>query len=191
MISCVLIITLAFIWLLYESNWMRVRLPIGNVPIIPITTPIFDIEKWFNELGICPGYKYGFTPDKPLAIKPFQEDLTPVKLYRYKLAQHYVLSRDDDANEIGCHHSYPGGLHFSAGVTEPLCGWDWLLEREHPQVSYQIFIEAWGCKHAIVFNPDAHKGKIIQQVCSAALKLTQAERQEIKRQNKILKAKYA
>lgn len=59
---------------------------------------------------------------------------------------------------------------FSACITEPICGWDWLLNRNHPLVEYRISIEAWGCKHSIHLcdNPDMDQGRIMKDVCKTA-----------------------
>jgi hypothetical protein len=58
---------------------------------------------------------------------------------------------------------------LSPGVCDPLCGWDWLLDREHPLEECRIEINAWGCRFSATVNPDAHKGKIVQEISRVAL----------------------
>lgn len=62
-----------------------------------------------------------------------------------------------------------GALVFSPGIYDPLCGWDWLLGRPHPQEECHFEITAHGCHFSATVNPDAHKGKIVQEISRAAL----------------------
>jgi len=31
MIACLIVVSLAFVWMLYEADWMRIRLPVGAI----------------------------------------------------------------------------------------------------------------------------------------------------------------
>lgn len=58
---------------------------------------------------------------------------------------------------------------FGPGIYDPLCGWSWLLDRAHPWEECIIQITAHGCRFTATINPDAHKGKIVQELCRNAL----------------------
>lgn len=62
-----------------------------------------------------------------------------------------------------------GSILFGPGIYDPLCGWAWLLGRAHPYEECQISISAWGCRFTATVNPDAHKGKIVQEISRVAL----------------------
>ena len=121
MIISLLTICLAFVWLLYESDWMRIRLLAGaNTPPVP-----------------------------------------RIRLYRHGT----WLTRQD--------RTYPAfdkyaDTALSAGIEEPICGWDWLIGRDHPLVEYSFTLTAWGCTHNLTINPDAHKGQIVKECCKVA-----------------------
>lgn len=154
MIVSLIVITLAFVWLLYESDWLRIRLIVG---------PLYKSPSLENLLVPfkCEGQTYN----------SFQPDIEPIKLFQRtgnpapdKSYQDYGISRGN-----GCWNPM-NDLIFSPGIKEPICGWDWLLKREHPPVNYEFTIIAHGCKHTIRLNSDAHRGKIIQQVSETAFR---------------------
>jgi len=133
MIPSLVVIGLAFTWMLYEADWMRVRLPVGAIKESAKTIRIWQ----YHKNGI-----YGITNRS--------ETYSP-----------YHITRNDMAISP-----------FHAGITEPICGWDWLLNHEHPIVEYKIALQAHGCKSTITLcdNPEVDYGRIIKEVCSIALK---------------------
>lgn len=123
MIVSLIVIALAFTWLLYESDWMRVRLLVGAIP----------------EL----------------------EPVERIRLYRHN---NYFTRSDGTYSAFD---KYADTV-LSAGIEEPVCGWDWLIGRDHPLVEYGFELIAWGCKHTLTVNPDAHKGQIVKECCKVA-----------------------
>lgn len=61
-----------------------------------------------------------------------------------------------------------GNTLFSPGTADPLCGWDWLLNREHPQVEVKFTLVMGKARFSATVNPDAHKGNIIREIARAA-----------------------
>ena len=171
MIGCLIIISLAFAWLLYESDFLRVRLPMGPCCKPPTVQDMFQPflykdEEWPNSLIEC---------------RPFQPSLKSIKVYRVKdMFRASITRRQHDP----CVGELLGDTIFSPGIFEPLCGWDWVLNREHPQVTYEMTLIAWGCKHTIIYNPDSYHGTITNKLCQIALKPNAAQRQEIRAANK-------
>jgi len=188
MIETLIVFAIAFVWLLYESDWMCIRLPVGKLPVDKSQT--FDLEKWFNET-LSPFCDYDI--NKPIETRPFVQDLTPIRLYKVEGQKveylnttggfGYGITRNPLASNNHRDNDHQD-LIFNPGIVDPICGWDWLLNREHPVCEFKIMIEAWGCRHTVRLNPDAHKGKIIQQVSQAALKPTQSQRNWVRLQNK-------
>lgn len=131
MIPSLIVIGLAFTWMLYEADWMRVRLPVG-------------------------------------AIKPTKA----IKLYYYRHGEGFSQVNPEIQHYHSLDKRNPKDFMFHAGITEPICGWDWLLNHEHPIVEYKIMLQAHGCKSTITLcdNPGVDYGRIIKEVCSIALK---------------------
>lgn len=125
MLPCLVVISLAFTWLLYESDWLRIRLLVGAL-VAPTKT---------------------------------------IRLYRHTKHDQVGFSKSDNT-----YLDRKVDTIFSACITEPICGWDWLLNRNHPLVEYRISIEAWGCKHSIHLcdNPNIDQGRIMKDVCKTA-----------------------
>ena len=133
MITSLIVISLAFTWLLYESDWMRVRLPVGA-----IKESIKTIKLW--------QFSY--------------HDKVGISQQSHAQAPYYNPQRD---NTI---------LMLNVGITEPVCGWDWILNHEHPIIENHIEIIAHNCKHTITLcdNPEVDYGRIMKDVCSIAFK---------------------
>lgn len=169
----------ALTWLGYESNWMRVRLPVG------VSHKASTIDNWFTQFSV---FLHGYDANNPHPLIKFTPNTNPVKLYchRNSIGSCYI-SRSDSSIYGTCPNN--GNLLLSPGIVEPICGWDWLLKREHPQVDYQITIQAWGCKSTIRLNPNADKGNIVKNVCTIALKPSKEQRQLIRATNKKIKNK--
>jgi len=139
MVPCLIFIILAFIWLLYESNWMRIRLPVGASKEMHKT-----IRLWkFSYTEHIKGTPYLGISNQPIAQNPY--------------------SIPKRGNSISL---------FSAGITEPICGWDWLLTHEHPIIENRIEIIAHNCKHNIHLcdNPNIDYGRIMKEICQIAFK---------------------
>ena len=131
MIPCVISISLAFLWMLYESDWLRIQLPVGA------SKPVKTIRIWqYRNNGTV-----GITQ---------REHYSP-----------YRLTKNDSL-----------AMAFNAGITEPVCGWDWLLNHEHPIIENRIEIIAHNCKHSIHLcdNPEVDYGKILKEACTIAFK---------------------
>lgn len=146
MIPCLIVIGLAFTWLLHESDFLRLRLPVGA--ITPKRSMVDELFQPFT----CEGRLYN----------PFTPTTEPIILYR----------KDNELISAGIARQGNGidTTYFSPGIYEPICGWDWLLNREHPPVNYEFVIIAHGCKSTVSLNPDAHHGKIINEVSQASLR---------------------
>lgn len=64
-----------------------------------------------------------------------------------------------------------GNLLFSPGIADPLPGWDWILEREHPLFELQMSITGPGCRNTFSINPtNKNSDKILKEICSVALR---------------------
>lgn len=147
MIPSLIVISLAFTWLLYESNWMRVRLPVGamaqveqikTVRLNYIMDEMYSKHYGFsNEFGSCGKYEQCLI---------FQDSSS-----YYDKAQR---------------------MYLAVGLTEPVCGWDWILNHEHPIIENHIEILAHNCKHTITLcdNPEVDYGRIMKDVCQVAFK---------------------
>jgi hypothetical protein len=80
------------------------------------------------------------------------------------------LSRVQDGTRYGISRGNGHGVYFlSPGIADPLCGWDWLLGRQHPEVENIIEVTAYGCHFKASINPEAHKGNIVKEWARAAL----------------------
>ena len=142
----------SFIWLLYESDWMRIRLPVGAI----ITAePVKTIQLWqYKHNG-----KVGFSTFEPIG---------------------YVgeVSRSQKDTTISL---------FSAGIDQPVCGWDWLLSHAHPIAEYKITILAWNVRHHITLDGNNGNANLMKDICKFALKPNKEERKYINKQRKELK----
>lgn len=165
---------LAFAWLFYESDWLRIRLPVGKITC-KVPNP--------NELFVPFTYKDSWGTH---TINPFQPDTKPVKIYRVSYDHKIGITRDESfaTHQNPSYLDKTTTLAFSAGIDAPICGWEWLLNREHPPVNYEMTVTAFNCKHTIMLNPNAHNGKVIQQVSQAILKPNREERKYINKQRK-------
>ena len=141
MIISLVVVALAFVWLLYESDWMRIRLPVGA---LPINEPIKTIK-----LNYMVDTMYGKHEGSS-------------RTYKQTLIYQESSSYYDKARR----------MYLAVGIEEPVCGWDWILNHEHPIVKNTISITAWNCKHTINLcdNPEVDYGRIIKDVCSIAFK---------------------
>jgi len=152
--------------MLYEADWMRIRLPVG-ASIKAIT-----LENWTNTFMHHPGHyiingEYELiTSNKPVFVK---------------------VNRDMLINPCLAKPSNNG--YLSPGVVDILPGWEWLESREHPVPEYRFEIIAWGCKHKIHLLPDAilKQPNIVKSMCRIALKPTKEQRKGIREQNKLTK----
>ena len=139
MIPCVISIGLAFLWMLYESDWLRIRLPVGA------SKPVKTIRIWqCNYTDHIKGTSYtGFTNN--------ERNQNP----------YWVFKNKDTSINL-----------FNVGITEPVCGWEWLLNHEHPIIENRIEIIAHNCKHSIHLcdNPEVDYGKILKEACTIAFK---------------------
>ena len=131
------IIVSAFVWLFYESNWMRVRLPVGAIK----------------------------QPIKTIKLR----QVTDHRFMAHGTVKYYGLTHNDYRS---WYNKHDGDLLFHAGIEEPVCGWDWLLNHEHPIIENRIEIQAHNCKHSIHLcdNPEVDYGRIMKEVCQVAFK---------------------
>ena len=64
-----------------------------------------------------------------------------------------------------------GSYLLSPGIADPLPGWDWLLNRDHPLVELQMSIEGPGYRNTFRIDANnANSDKIVKEVCSAAVR---------------------
>jgi len=64
-----------------------------------------------------------------------------------------------------------GSYLFSPGIADPLPGWDWLLNRDHPQVELRMSIETPGSRNTFSVSPNnKNSDRIVKEVCSEALR---------------------
>jgi len=94
-------IALAFIWLLRETDYLRIRLPMGaDIPPVP---------------------------PKPAQYRAYNS---------LRKKKHYEIEIHHGSNQ-----EVPDGptyhIVLDPGVTEPLCGWDWLDKHVGDLVDYQ------------------------------------------------------
>jgi hypothetical protein len=59
---------------------------------------------------------------------------------------------------------------FGAGITDPLCGWDWLLDREHPEVELSFSLSIGGARFSATLNPEAKNKNIVKELSRAMAK---------------------
>jgi hypothetical protein len=84
-----------------------------------------------------------------------------IKLTRIYEHGHYGVTRGNGN----------GKLLFSAGITDPLCGWEWLLNRDHPLVELEMSVSGPGYSNSFRINPrNPDSEKIVKEVCSVALR---------------------
>jgi hypothetical protein len=62
-----------------------------------------------------------------------------------------------------------GSYLLSPGIKDPLCGWSWLLGREHPENDFTIELITPGSRVKATLNPEAHQGNIVKEWARAAL----------------------
>lgn len=53
-----------------------------------------------------------------------------------------------------------GNMMLGPGIHDPLCGWDWLLSREHPQEEIRF---------SATINPEAKNRNIVRDLSRAAM----------------------
>jgi len=64
-----------------------------------------------------------------------------------------------------------GSYLLGPGITDPLPGWDWLLNRDHPLVELQMSIESPGFRNSFSINPNnKNSDKIVKEICSVGLR---------------------
>ncbi len=64
-----------------------------------------------------------------------------------------------------------GNLLFSPGIADPLPGWDWVLNREHPLFELRMSIETPGYRNTFGINLNCkNPDKIIREISSLALR---------------------
>lgn len=61
-----------------------------------------------------------------------------------------------------------GNMMLGSGIADSLCGWDWLLNREHPQVELIFSISVGGARFSATLNPDAKNKNIVWDLSRAA-----------------------
>lgn len=145
MVGCIATISAALGWLLYESDWLRLRLPMGPTITFCPFTPRNDVKhlcyQWFDRAG------------------NFRDNGSQKRI---------TLTRD--------HFEFPKQF-FSPGITEPLCGWDWIEGRTHPMADYRITITAWGITHKIAIASD--DPRLLKEVFAIALKPDKTQRRAL------------
>ena len=102
------------------------------------------------------------------AIKPIKT----IRVYQYRNNGTYGISQRENYSPYHLSRNDVLVLPFHAGITEPICGWDWLLNHEHPVAEYKITLQAHGCKSTITLcdNPSVDYGRIMREVCKLAFK---------------------
>jgi hypothetical protein len=131
---CILAVALALTWLLYETNWLTVRLPMGPM-------------------------------GRALAGKT-------IKLFQCAVnSQVGITTREDGVSGIPKKNDKTT-LLLGPGIEEPVCGWEWLLNRAHPLIENRIEIVAHNCRHNIHLcdNPNIDQGRVMKEVCAVAFK---------------------
>jgi len=157
MIGCIGVISLALLWLLYEADWMRLRMLVGPVVTsCPWSAPRDGVELRREDFGI---YRWQKAPEV--------EDCLFTK--STKFACYQIDKR----------------AYFSPGVVEPICGWEWIEGRVHPKGDNTIYIIAWGCRSTATFTDNDPKR--MKDYCAAALKPTTEQRKGITKQRNAVK----
>jgi len=59
-------------------------------------------------------------------------------------------------------------LQLHAGIDRPLCGWDWLLGRDHPEADLTIRLTGPGFRTSTHIAPTPAGDKALRQVCKYA-----------------------
>lgn len=80
-----------------------------------------------------------------------------INLYKY---------RSNGRMGYGATGSNSRPVMLSPGLKDPLCGWDWLLSRDHPENIYQVELVAHGCRHSFTLKDPRQ----MKEVCRAAFK---------------------
>lgn len=57
-----------------------------------------------------------------------------------------------------------GSMMLGPGINDPLCGWDWLLDRDHPEVELSFSISMGGSRFSATLNPDAKNKNIVKDL---------------------------
>jgi len=127
MILSILTLIPGIIWLLYETEWLRVRLPIGKAAEQPQGRYVSwnDIENQIQYL-----------PDR---FKPFW-------------IKHRVIIK----TIRGLNHQILGA------AMQPLCGWDWLLNREHIIPEYKIELALDGIHYQMNVKSDSILAEVMR-----------------------------
>lgn len=60
-------------------------------------------------------------------------------------------------------------MMLGPGIHDPLCGWDWLLNREHPLEELRFSISMGGARFSATLNPDAKNKNIVRDLSRAAM----------------------
>lgn len=154
MYGCIAAILAGLFWLGYESDWFRVRLPVGPVVTsCPWTAPdgIRLTRKDFLRDGFQP---WGLDID--------HSDGQPIPNTGFNAVEGYKPVRD---------------AYFSVGVFMPLCGWEWIESRLHPKGDCTVTIVAWGVRSTATFK--ANNPKIMRDYFAAALKPDHEQRKAL------------
>jgi hypothetical protein len=162
MYQCLAVITVALLWMLYECDWLRLRMLVGpNITSCPWSAPngIRLTRKDFLRVGLQPwGHDIDYSNGQPLPNIGFRE------------VKGYKPVRD---------------AYFSVGVFAPLCGWDWIESRLHPKGDCSITIIAWGVRSTATFT--SNDPKRMKDYCTAALKPDKEQRKALTKQRRASK----
>lgn len=141
MLLSIILVSLAFTWLLYETNYLTIRLALyGSLPDFP--------ERWFKTFDLCQREIDSFDKtDIPLS----NPDYEPIEHIGYVIYE--TLSNRVKYN----HNQYQIGMSPSV---EPMCGKDWLEENWDNLADYkpEIFMNIGNVKYdMLIKKPDVIK----------------------------------
>lgn len=61
-----------------------------------------------------------------------------------------------------------GNMMLGPGIADPLCGWDWLLNRAHPQVELSFSLNMGGSRFSATLKPGQTNAHIVKDLSRAA-----------------------
>lgn len=79
------------------------------------------------------------------------------------------ISRVVNDGRYGISRGNGSSMMLSPGIVDPLCGWAWLLGREHPQVELSFSISMGGSRFSATLNPNAKNKNIVKDLSRAVM----------------------
>lgn len=141
----IVIMTLAFIWLGYESDWMTIRLYKGKATIkkVPLARLWFQTFHWFKP--------YKNTNFFPKEYPSFKRDMINYRIIPSSILKGHKW--DDTYN-----------IYVSPGIRDVLCGTDWLDEHWNDLKDYAPQVELYfgnGYRQTFTLKKPELMGKIV------------------------------